>query len=382
MELKSKLPDVGTTIFTVMSALANKHGAINLSQGFPNYSSNQELIDLVHYYMNKGLNQYAPMQGVSQLNEVLANKMETLYQKKINPSLEITITAGATQGLYTAISAFVHPGDEVIVIEPAYDSYVPAIKVNGGIPVIYEMVAPKYKIDWSAIDQLVNAKTKMIIINTPHNPTATVFSEKDMKALEKIVSKWGILVLSDEVYEHLIYDNQEHESVLKYPGIFDHSIAAYSFGKTFHNTGWKLGYVVGPALLMEEFRKVHQFNVFTCNTPMQYALADYLKNAQAYQYLPTFYQEKRDLFGSLMADSSLNALHCKGTYFQLFDYSGMSDLSDFEFCKWLTTKIGVAAIPVSVFYSSRRDDQVIRFCFAKTEDILRSATIKLNNIKE
>ncbi|MCB9037806.1 MAG: methionine aminotransferase [Lewinellaceae bacterium] len=373
MQLKSKLPHVGTTIFTVMSALANEHGAINLSQGFPNFPSPERLSDLVCQYMKKGYNQYAPMAGVPLLRERLAEKAQQLYGTAISPDTEITITAGATQAIFTAIAAFVSPGDEVILIEPAYDSYQPSIEVNGGIPVAYKLSAPDYRVDWIALGRLVTAHTRMIIINTPHNPTGTVLKAEDLKALENLTAGTDILVLSDEVYEHLIYDGQQHQSVLRFPGLWERCLATYSFGKTFHNTGWKVGYCLAPAHLMAEFRKVHQFNVFCVNTPVQYALADYLADPQTYLALNDFYQQKRDFFLDTMQGSRLRPLRCEGTYFYLFDYSAISNEPDTEFAKRMTAEWGVAAIPVSVFYSNGSADKVIRLCFAKTEETLERA---------
>ena len=373
MQLTSKLPNVGTTIFTVMSALANEHGAINLSQGFPNFPSPERLSDLVCQYMKKGYNQYAPMAGVPILREQLAEKAQRLYGASIDPNTEITITAGATQAIFTAIAAFVSSGDEVILIEPAYDSYRPSIEVNGGVPVSYKLSAPDYRVDWLALGRLVTARTRMIIINTPHNPTGTILKAEDLQALEKLTAGTDILVLSDEVYEHLIYDGQPHQSVLRYPGLWERSLATYSFGKTFHNTGWKIGYCLAPAHLTAEFRKVHQFNVFSVNTPMQYALADYLADPETYLTLNDFFQKKRDFFLNTMQGSRLRPLRCEGTYFYLFDYSAISDEPDRTFAERMTTEWGVAAIPVSAFYANGCEDKVIRLCFAKTEETLERA---------
>ncbi len=371
--LNSKLPKVGTTIFTIMSALANEHQAINLSQGFPDFPSSERLIDLVYQYMQKGFNQYAPMPGVLPLREQIAQKIAKLYQVGVNPADEITITAGGTQALFTAITAFVRPGDEVILIEPAYDCYRPSIEVNGGIPVTYELQAPYYKVDWEAFAQLISPKTRMIIINTPHNPTGTIFTNEDLLALQSLVMDTNILILSDEVYEHLIYEGQEHCSVLRYPALRERSLAVYSFGKTFHNTGWKIGYCVAPKALMAEFRKVHQFNVFSVTTPVQFALATFLENPEEYLSLNDFYQQKRDFLLQVTQDTRLQPLKTLGTYFQLFDYSAISEEADIEFAKRMTTEFGVAAIPVSAFYSSSKDDKVIRLCFAKKETTLARA---------
>lgn len=373
MPISSKLPHVGTTIFTVMSALANEYGAINLSQGFPNYPSSQRLHELVFEYMQKGYNQYAPMPGLPILQERLAEKIHNLYGIAVNPTEEITIVAGGTQGLFTAIGAFIQPGDEVIVLEPAYDSYIPSIQVFGGMPVSYIRRAPDYRIDWEVVSSLITDKTRMIMINTPHNPTGTILKKADLQALEKLVQDTDILVVSDEVYEHLVYDGETHESVLKYPSLRQHSLAIYSFGKTFHATGWKIGYCVAPPELTKEFRKVHQFNVFSVNTPVQYALADFLQYEEEYLNLPSFFQQKRDFFLQTMQGSRLQPLHCEGTYFHLFDYSQITDGKDTDFAKRMTTDFGVAAIPVSVFYTQPPGDTIIRLCFAKTEETLERA---------
>lgn len=373
MQIQSKLPDVGTTIFTVMSRLANEHRAINLSQGFPNFDCSPRLIQLVNEYMNKGMNQYAPMAGAMPLREQLAQKIYTLYQNSIHPETEITITAGATQAIYCVIAAFIRQGDEVILVDPAYDSYAPSVVLNGGKPVAYELKSPNYNINWTELEQLVSPKTKMIVVNTPHNPTGSILSAKDMRTLQDLVEKYDLLVLSDEVYEHLIYDDVLHESALKYPQLFQRTLATYSFGKTFHSTGWKMGYCVASEHLMKEFRKVHQFNVFSVNTPVQYAMAEFLKNPDEYLSLPYFYQQKRDFFAQAMSTSRFEPLSCSGTYFQLYDYSAISDESDIDFAKRLTTEYGVAAIPISVFYTSKRDEKVIRLCFAKTEETLEKA---------
>lgn len=370
--LKSKLPLVGTTIFTVMSALANEYGAINLSQGFPNFECSERLQNLIYQAMRDGYNQYAPMAGVPILRERLAEKINTIYNTIVSVD-DITITAGGTQALFTAIMAFVHTGDEVIIIEPAYDSYRPAIELSGGIPVIYELGVPDYKINWEDFGKLITPKTRMIMINTPHNPTGTVWTADDMSSLGNLVKDTDILILSDEVYEHLIYDNRLHQSVLCYPNLWERSMMVYSFGKTFHATGWKMGYVVAAPMLMREFRKVHQFNVFSVNTPIQYAIAEFLASPDEYLGLPTFYQTKRDFFLDATQESRFKPLVCEGTYFQLFDYSHLSDEGDLAFAKRLTREIGVATIPVSAFYSSQRDDKVIRVCFAKTEETLEKA---------
>ncbi|MEN0003799.1 MAG: methionine aminotransferase [Bacteroidota bacterium] len=373
MELQSKLPTVGTTIFSVMSALARKHEAINLSQGFPNYSSDHRLLELTNAYMQKGYNQYAPMIGVQLLRERIVQKVEKLYGAKVHPEQEITITVGATEAIFTAITAVVHPGDEVIIIEPAYDSYQPAIELAGGKVICYELAAPDYRVDWEKMAGLVSEKTRMIIINTPQNPTGKTFSAQDMEALRKLVRATNILILSDEVYEHLIYDGREHQSVLRYPDLWERSFVSFSFGKTFHNTGWRIGYCLAPAFLMKEFRKVHQFNVFSIMTPIQHALADFLEEPASYMGLSDFYQQKRDFLLEAMEGSRFRPLACEGTYFCLFDYSEISEASDVDFAKQMTTDYGVAAIPVSAFYANGRDERVIRLCFAKTEEVLEQA---------
>ncbi|RMG88460.1 MAG: aminotransferase class I/II-fold pyridoxal phosphate-dependent enzyme [Bacteroidetes bacterium] len=380
MKFNSKLPKVGTTIFTVMSALANQYGAINLSQGFPNFDPPERLKELIGKYIWAGKNQYAPMAGVPELRRQIAAKSKALYGINLNPDTEITITAGATQALFTAISAFIKPDDEVLLIEPAYDCYRPAIEVHGGLPVGYELSAPDFKIDWDQLRQRVNVRTKMIVINTPHNPVGKVLSEEDMIQLEKLTEGTDILVLSDEVYEHLVYDGREHQSIMRFPGLWQRSMAVFSFGKTLHATGWKLGYIVAPDYIMEEFRKVHQFNVFSVNTPMQYAIADFLSDPTEYLSLPAFFQHKRDFFLDAMKGSGLRPLTSEGTYFQLFDYSAVSDEPDFDFACRMTKEFGVAAIPVSAFYSKESDGKVVRLCFAKTEDVLAEAGERLRKI--
>ena len=375
----SKLPHVGTTIFTVMSALAAEHNAVNLSQGFPNYDCSLRLRQLVSDYMQKGFNQYAPMAGLPTLREHIAEKVHFMYKAEVHPD-DITITAGGTQALFTAITAFVHPADEVIIIEPAYDSYRPTIELCGGIPVVFELTAPDYQCDWVKFAGLISPKTRMIIINTPHNPTATVWTADDMKSLSNLVKDTGIIVLSDEVYEHLIFDGNQHESVLRHPELRERSMVVYSFGKTCHVTGWKMGYVVAPQALTQEFRKVHQFNVFSVNTPIQYAIAEFLLDREEYLGLPAFFERKRDFFLECTAAAPFRPLSCKGTYFQLFDYSDFSGENDFDFAKRLIRQFGVASIPVSAFYTSKRDDKIIRLCFAKTEQTLESAGKRLSEV--
>ena len=378
--IQSKLPKLGTNIFTTMSTLAAEHNAINLSQGFPNFSSSQRLIELVKKYMDAGYNQYAPMAGVPSLREQIVRKIEKLHGLKVDVNEEITMTAGASQAVYTIISAFVEEGDEVILVEPAYDIYRPGIKLFGGIPVAYELSAPDYSIDWEAFAKLITDKTKMIIVNTPQNPCSFTFKEEDFLALQRITSGTDIVVLSDEVYEHIIFDGQIHQSALKFPELFNRSFVTYSFGKTFHNTGWKLGYCVAPEYLMQEFRKLHQYSIFTVNTPMQYAIAEFMEDENEYLSLPAFYQKKRDFFAEVMQGSKLKPIRSEGTYFQLFDYSAISNEKDTEFAKRMTIEHGVASIPVSVFYGSGKDDKVVRICFAKTEETLEKAGNLLRKI--
>ena len=371
--LSSKLPKIGTSIFTVMSSLANEEGALNMSQGFPDFQVDPKLIELVSKNMQEGHNQYAPMQGALRLREALSHKIEKAYGVKYSPESEITITAGATQAIFTAISAFVKENDEVIIFTPAYDCYQPAIELNGGRPIFVQLHAPTYKIDWQAVKKVISRKTKMIIINTPHNPSGTMLSKEDLMELDKITSGSEIIVLSDEVYEHIVFDGKEHESICKYPGLIDRSIATYSFGKTFHVTGWKMGYCIGPENLMHEFRKVHQFNVFSCNHPVQIAIAEYLEDENNYINLGSFYQKKRDIFLDAVSTSRFEPIPCEGTYFQLLKYDQITDEKDVDFAIRLTKEFGVASIPVSVFYHVLLDEKVLRFCFAKGEDTLKRA---------
>lgn len=378
--IRSKLPKAGTTIFSVMSGLANEVGAINLSQGFPGFPVSEKLISLYHDALRAGHNQYAPMPGIFTLRECIAEKMEDLYSCVYDPEAEITITAGGTQALYTAISALIHEGDEVIVLEPSYDSYVPAIQLAGGIPVHIPLQPPNYFIPWEEIKKLITQKTRMIIINTPQNPTGTTLTAKDMLQLEKITDGTDIIILSDEVYEHIIFDGHEHQSVARYPKLASRSMIVFSFGKTFHATGWKVGYCLGPAHLMKEFRKVHQFTVFSVNTALQHALTAYMLNKENYMGLGEFYQEKRDYFQKLMKGSKFKILPCLGSYFQLLDYSSISTEKDTEYAIRLTKEIGVASIPVSVFYSVPHDYHLLRFCFAKENDQLEKAAERLLSI--
>ena len=380
MVLTSKLPHLGTTIFTVMSRLAQKHGAINLSQGFPNFDCDQRLIDRVVHHLNQGHNQYAPMAGVWPLRERLVQKIAQCHGAVYHPETELTITAGATQAIFSAIHALVHPGDEVIVIEPAYDCYQPSIALAGGMVKPYAIKAPDWTIDWAAFAQLITPKTRLILLNTPHNPSGHLFGDADWQALSQLVASTNILILSDEVYEHLVFDGQKHCSVLQYPELRERSLAVYSFGKTLHATGWKLGYIVGAAPLMQEFRKVHQFDVFSANTPMQYAIADYLEDPGTYLDLAAFFEQKRDFFLAQLEGSGWQCTPSEGTYFQVASYAQLSNLPDTEFARRLTIEQGVACIPLSVFYHDRHDAKVVRFCFAKTEDYLAAAGERLQQL--
>lgn len=378
--IKSKLPKTGTTIFSVMSALATEHGAINLAQGFPDFECSPKLVELVNHYMKAGFNQYAPMPGVMKLREKIAEKTQELYSATYNPETEITVTPGGTHALYAAISAFIGEGDEVIIIEPCYDSYLPAIQVNGGRAVFAELKYPTYKIDWDEVKKLVTYKTKMIIINTPHNPTGTTLSAQDMQRLEKIVKNSEIIVLSDEVYEHIIFDGVEHQSVARYPKLAERSLIVSSFGKTYHTTGWKMGYVLAPANLTTEFRKVHQFMCFSANTPVQYAIADFMEDKDAYLQLSNFYQEKRDYFQKLVKGSKFKLMPCLGSYFQMLDYSKITQEKDTDYAVRLTKDFKIASIPTSVFYHKNIDNHVLRFCFAKQNETLEKAAEKLHKI--
>lgn len=380
LNIHSKLPNTGTSIFSVMTALANEHGAINLSQGFPDFDCDKGLKSLVTKYMRQGMNQYAPMAGVKQLREVIAKKMKKAYGIDLDPDEEITITSGATEALFSVITSLIRPDDEVILIEPAYDCYRPAVEVNGGIAVTYELEAPDYRVDWKMLERLISWRTRFIIVNTPHNPTSKVFRKSDWIQLQKIAEDRDILVLSDEAYEHLSFDGLSHQSMLRFPEVFKRGFAVFSFGKTIHATGWKLGCCIAPPRLTRELRKVHQFNVFSVNTPMQYALAEYFENEENYKHLPSFFQQKRDFFLQQMEGIPLQPISCEGTYFQLFNYAAVSDMNDLDFSKWLTTEVGVAAIPVSAFYASGRDEKVIRFCFAKKEQTLKRAAEKLKTL--
>jgi len=371
--INSKLPGVSTTIFTLMSTLANQYGALNLSQGFPNFDASPKLINLVTQAMQQGYNQYAPMQGLLSLREIIAEKTNTQYNSNYHPDTDITITSGATQAIFTIIAAFLNPGDEVIVFKPAYDSYEPSIQLFGGTVVPIQLTSPNFTIDWEKVAQKITSKTKMIIINSPHNPSGTILSKDDMLHLEKILADTNIILLSDEVYEHIIFDGQEHQSVARFPRLAERSFITASFGKTFHTTGWKMGYCLAPEALMTEFRKAHQFNVFCSTHPIQHALAQYLKTPENYLSLPSFYQEKRDLFLSLIKDSRFTYTPASGTYFQLLKYDTITKEGDVAFAERLTKEHKIASIPVSVFNVNQQDDHMLRFCFAKTDDSLKKA---------
>ncbi|WP_281416071.1 pyridoxal phosphate-dependent aminotransferase [Collimonas antrihumi] len=381
-QLQSKLPKVGTTIFTVMSTLASEKSAVNLGQGFPDFDCDPVLVDAVTDAMKNGFNQYPPMAGVPALRQAIAAKIEKLYGHSYDPATDITVTAGATQGLLTAILCAVHTGDEVIVIEPAYDSYAPAIELAGGKPVLVQMTlgADGYAIPWDRIAAAVSPRTRMIMINSPHNPTGSVLTLADIEALKDIVRGTGILILSDEVYEHMVFDGVRHESICRHPELAARAFVVSSFGKTYHVTGWKIGYVAAPAALSAEFRKVHQYNVFTVNTPVQHGIAQYMQNPAPYLELPAFYQHKRDLFRDGLKQTRFKLLPADGTYFLCVDYSAISSLSEAEFAIWLTSEIGVAAIPVSAFYQSPRESGIVRFCFAKQDQTLQQALQRLAKI--
>ena len=373
MQISSKLPNIGTTIFTVMSGLAKEHNAINLSQGFPDFGCDPKLLELAQNYMSTGFNQYAPMQGVLSLREQISLLMQNCYGANYHPDTEITITAGATQGIYTCIAAFINKGDEVIVFEPAYDCYIPAIEVHGAIVKPIHLQYPNFTINWEEVKNTITDKTRMIIINSPHNPSGTTLTQNDLAKLEQLVSGKNIIVVSDEVYEHMAFDGQPHQSVARFKGLASQSIIVSSFGKTIHATGWKIGYVAAPKELMMEFRKVHQFLVFAVNHPFQLALADYLKDESTYKDLPKFYQAKRDYFRKLISGSRFKIESCTGTYFQLLNYKNISDESDTDFAIRLTKEKGLASIPLSVFYTNKQQQQLLRFCFAKKEETLEKA---------
>ena len=375
--LQSKLPAVGTTIFTVMSALAAEKNAVNLGQGFPDFQCDPKLVDVVTDAMKQGLNQYPPMTGVPVLREAIAAKVAALYGRQYNAASEITITAGATQAIITIILAVVHAGDEVIVLEPCYDSYVPNIELAGGVVVRVPLTPGSFRPDFDKISAAITPKTRAILINSPHNPSGTVWTRDEMLRLQEILAPTQVLLISDEVYEHMVFDGQQHQSAAQFPDLAARAFIVSSFGKTYHVTGWKVGYVAAPASLSAEFPKVHQFNVFTVNTPVQYGIAAYMADPTPYQQLPAFYQRKRDLFRSGLARTRFKLLPGEGTYFQCVNISEVSDLSETEFCKWLTSEIGVAAIPLSAFYGNGFDQRVVRFCFAKKDETLNAALERL-----
>lgn len=380
MQIRSKLPEVGTTIFTVMTKLANECGAINLSQGFPDFDVDPALIELVHRHMREGRNQYAPMQGVPALRERIAEKTREMYGASCDPDTEITVTSGGTEALFAAITAVVSRDDQAVLFEPAYDSYAPAVELSGGMPVFCPMRFPGYAIDWDRVKDSITPKTRLLILNSPHNPSGAVLSEQDIAALTEIVADTRIFIVSDEVYEHIIFDGLRHESMARYPELARRSFVISSFGKTYHATGWKVGYCLAPAALSAEFRKVHQYLTFATNTPVQMALADFLEQKEKYRTLPAFYQEKRDRFLSLIKKSRFRCLPSRGTYFQMLDYSAITDEPDVEFARRMTREHGVAAIPPSVFHHDGADNKVLRFCFAKREETLVAAAERIVKI--
>jgi len=378
--IQTKLPAVGTTIFTVMSALAAENNAVNLGQGFPDFNCDPKLVDAVTNAMQQGLNQYPPMVGIPALRQAVSDKVATLHGKRYDTNSEITITAGATQAIITTILAIVQAGDEVIVLEPCYDSYVPNIELAGGVVVRVPLTPKTFRPDFDKISAAITPKTRAILINSPHNPSATIWTEAEMLKLQEILLPTNVFLISDEVYEHMVFDGKTHQSAARFSGLADRAFIVSSFGKTFHVTGWKVGTVCAPASLTAEFRKVHQFNVFTVNTPVQYGLATYLTNPEPYLNLPAFYQKKRELFRAGLAKTKFKILPSQGSYFQCVDITEVSDLSEAEFCKWLTTEIGVAAIPLSAFYGDGFDQRVVRFCFAKKDETLQLALDRLTKL--
>lgn len=380
MKIESRLPDISTSIFAIMSKMAADHGAINLSQGFPDFSVDPVIIDLIHQYMKAGHNQYAPMPGAPALRNVIAEVISKTYNHQVNPETEITISAGATEALYASIAAFVHPGDEVIVFDPAYDSYNPAIRLNGGVPVHINLRYPDFSIDWEEVKSRITSRTRMIMVNTPQNPSGAVLTADDLKQLEQLAAEHDLIVLSDEVYERIIFDNIRHKSVLHYPNLAKRSIAVFSFGKTFHATGWKVGYAIAPEALTCEIRKTHQFITFSVNTPVQLALAEYMKTPTHYENLGSFYQQKRDYFLQGIKGSSFEPMPCHGSYFQSLSYKNISSLPDRQMAEELTVKHKVASVPVSVFYNDKTDNKLLRFCFAKSEQTLDQAMEILRKI--
>ena len=377
MNLTSKLPELGVTIFAVMTQLANKHGAINLSQGFPDFDTHPELISLVEKYMRAGHNQYAPMPGVMDLRDAIADKVYDMYGTRYDPATEITVTSGATEAVFAAISAVVQKDDEVIIFEPAYDAYDPIVRLNGGKPVYIQLKHPEYNVDWGEVKRTVSSKTRLIILNYPHNPTGAVLTKQDIQSLVDIVGDTDTLIVSDEAYEHIIFDGLQHESLSRFPQLIQRSFVICSFGKTYHTTGWKIGYCLASAPLSSELQKIHQFLTFASNTPIQYAYAEFMRKKELVLELPGFYQRKRDRFLNLLRESRFNALPCKGTYYQMLDYSRISNEPDLTFAERLITEYGVAAIPPSALYHQRQDHRVLRFCFAKKDETLVKAAEKL-----
>jgi methionine aminotransferase len=377
MHIRSKLPEVGLTIFSEMTDLALRHGAINLSQGFPDFDTHPELKNLVDKHIREGRNQYAPMQGVGALRERIAAKVREMYGADYQPESEITITTGGTEAIYAAITAVVNPGDEVILFEPAYDCYAPIVRLNGGRPVYATLEFPSYRVDWDAFRRLLSPKTRLVLLNFPHNPTGAVLSAADLEQLAEILRPTAALILSDEVYEHIVFDGHSHQGMSRHPELRERSFVVSSFAKTYHTTGWKVGYCLAPQALSQELRKIHQYLVFAVNTPIQHAYAEFLEDKERYLGLASFYQAKRDRFLDLIRDSRFRPLPCHGTYYQLLDYSRITDEPEIEFARRLTTEHGVAAIPPAVFYHGRDDHKVLRFCFAKKEETLRAAADRL-----
>lgn len=380
LPIQSRLPEVGTTIFDVMTRMANDYGAINLSQGFPDFDVDPKLVSLINEFMVRGHNQYATMAGVAPLRQMIADMIRRTYEREVNWETDVTVTSGATEGIFACISAFISPGDEVILFDPSYDSYDPAIRLNGGVPIQINLTYPGFSIDWDLVKKKISSRTRMIMINTPHNPTGSVLKRADLEELERIALKHNLIVLSDEVYDRLIFDDQKHQSVLTLPGLASRSLAIYSFGKTFHSTGWKMGYVVAPEYLSREVRKTHQFIVYSVNTPIQWALSEYLKNPENYLHLGEFYQEKRDFFLEHTEGSSFVPLKTEGSYFQVFSYENVSDKGDVELAEEMTRTHKVACIPVSVFYKDRTDNRLLRFCFAKKRETLEQAAAILKRM--
>jgi len=379
MKIKTKLPEWGTSIFTIMSRMAVEHDAINLAQGFPDFNCDEELLELVHHFQIKGFNQYAPMQGVPVLRKAIAEKIEKLYGRHYNFENEITVTAGATQALFTAITSVVEQGDEVILFEPAYDSYVPDILSNGGIPVYIPLNLKNYSYDWDLVRKKISDRTKAIILNSPHNPTGSLITEKDIKELEQVTKGTDILIVSDEVYEHITFDGRKHFSLAGSEELAKRTFAISSFGKTYHTTGWKMGYCAAPENLSKEFRKMHQFIVFSANTPIQHAYAEFMKQEERYLLLGKFYEQKRNVFLNEIRNTKFKLKPCDSTYFQLLDYSSISNKTDMEFAEYLTKEIGVAVIPISPFYKCTSSQSIVRICFAKTDEVLKEAATKLRN---